>query len=422
MVTSGIPRYFNAGTEAFIFVLLVVSLITRIGRGISVPHLWYSFFYMSLISACSIAVNGSEVTRALFSLRLLYRFYFFYLGITLLDLDDNNLRKTIRFVAISLLLQLPVVAIKFYMYGIAERVQGAYSMDGSMTTMIPIVVLFYLAAYYYLYRPKLWFILAGIGFVLWSIVGAKRAVFFLYPFQFLAIYYYIYVKGKGGRFSKKVTGVILVLPLIAVLSGSILYFNKTLNPDGKVGGTIDFKYAFDYADEYNTGVDGYGYTYGRIATTKRVSEILWNSGLLGVLFGAGAGSATSNRFDTWEDRELLEDRLAEFKIGYGFTAMSLIALEYGVLGGVAYSLIIFLFARMCWRYYKYENDPYWKAFAAGSLGFAFSMLFFSFAYHATAVYGNTLPALYFYAMAVVYTRSKKIGGTVAVTERFNQTY
>ena len=102
--------------------------------------------------------------------------------------------------------------------------------------------------------------------------------------------------------------------------------------------------------------------------------------------------------------------------------MSLIALEYGVLGGVAYSLIIFLFARMCWRYYKYENDPYWKAFAAGSLGFAFSVLFFSFAYHSTAVYGNTLPALYFYAMAVVYTRSKKIGGTVEATERFTHTY
>ena len=162
---------------------------------------------MLLISACSIAVNGTEFTQAIFSLRLLYRFYFFYLGITLLDFDDNSLRKINRFVAILLLLQLPVVAIKFYIYGIAEKTQGAYTMDGSMTTMIPIVVIFYLAAYYCLYRPKLWFILTGIGFVLWSIVGAKRAVFFLYPFQFLAIYYYIYVKGKGGRFSKKVTGI-----------------------------------------------------------------------------------------------------------------------------------------------------------------------------------------------------------------------
>ena len=249
MITLGIPRYFAVGTEALIYLLLVVSLITRIGRGISVPHLWYSFFYMVLISACSIAVNGTDVARAIFSLRLLYRFYFFYLGITLLDLDDSNIRKINRFVAILLLLQLPVVAIKFNLYGISEETQGAYTKDGSMTTMIPIVVIFYLAAYYYLYRPKLGFILTGIGFVLCSIVGAKRAVFFLYPFQFLAIYYYIYIKGKGGRFSKKIGALILILPLIAVVSGSILYFNKTLNPEDKVGGSIDFNYALDYADK-----------------------------------------------------------------------------------------------------------------------------------------------------------------------------
>ena len=158
---------------------------------------------MLLISACSIAVNGSEATRAIFSLRLLYRFYFFYLGITLLDLDESSLKKINFFVAILLLLQLPVVAIKFYMYGIVEKTQGAYSLDGSMTTMIPIVVIFYLAAYYCFYRSQLRFILTGIGFVFFSIVGAKRAVFFLYPFQFLAIYHYFYIKGKGVFVSQK---------------------------------------------------------------------------------------------------------------------------------------------------------------------------------------------------------------------------
>ena len=61
MNTVGIPSYVAAGTEALIYLLLVVSLIMRIGKGISVPHLWYSFFYMLLISACSIAVNGSEL-------------------------------------------------------------------------------------------------------------------------------------------------------------------------------------------------------------------------------------------------------------------------------------------------------------------------------------------------------------------------
>jgi hypothetical protein len=408
MTTLGIPRYASIGTEAFIYLLLVVSMIARIGKGFLLPHLWYSFFYMLLISACSIALNGSDPTRAIISLRLLYRFYFFYLAITLLDFDESNLRKINMFIAILLLLQLPVVAAKFHVYGIAEKTQGAYGKDGSLTTMIPIVVIFYLAAYYFLYHPKLRFILTGIGFVLFSIVGAKRAVFFLYPFQFLAIFYFIYIKGKGVRFSKKVGALILIFPLIAVVSGSILYFNKTLNPEGKVGGSIDFKYALDYAEEYNIGVDGYGYSFGRIATTIRVSEILWNSGFVGLFLGVGPGSTIQSILDTREDRELFQRRFAEFKIGYGLTAMTQIALECGVLGVIAYGLIALLFARMCLKYYKNENDPYWKAFAAGSVGFAFSMLFFFFSYSATAFLGDNLPALYFYAMAAVYTRLKRI--------------
>ena len=91
-----------------------------------------------------------------------------------------------------------------------------------------------------------------------------------------------------------------------------------------------------------------------------------------------------DRFDTWEDRELLRYVLMSLRSIMASLRLAKIALEYGVLGVVAYSLIIFLFARMCGRYYKYENDPYWKAFAAGSLGFAFSMLFFFFAYRANA--------------------------------------
>ena len=410
MKAVGIPRVFNASTEALIYLLIILALIARFGKGITVPHLWYSFTYMLLIAACSIAVNDTEISRAIFSIRSLYRFYFFYIGLTLLDLDDNNIRKINRFLGILMLLQLPVVAIKFSIYGIKEATQGAYTRDGALTTMLPIVVIFYLSAFYYLYRPKLWYIVSGIGFVLFSIAGAKRAVFFLYPFQFLSIYYYIYVKGTAARLSKSVGALILITSLITVISGSILYFNKSLNPEGKVGGSIDLDYALDYAGKYNLGEDWYGYSFGRVATTIRVYENLWNLGVGGLLFGAGPGCTTPSMFDTREEKNRFWDRYGEFKIGYGLTAMSRIALEYGVLGVVAYSLIVFLLVRMCLKYYKKEIDPYWKAFAAGSVGFAFSMIFFSFAYQSTAIWGDTFPVLYFYAMSVVYTRLKRISG------------
>jgi hypothetical protein len=88
--------------------------------------------------------------------------------------------------------------------------------------------------------------------------------------------------------------------------------------------------------------------------------------------------------------------------------MTRIALEYGLTGIIIFSFILLSFARMSWKYYNYEDNAYWKAFAAGSVGFAFSMIFFFFGYSHIVFFGDTMLALYFYAMAVVYTRSKQI--------------
>jgi hypothetical protein len=413
LFTFGILKYFVVGTECLIYILFLIAYIKQPGRYRQLPHLWYSFFFMLIITAISMTVNESGAIRALFSLRLLFRFFFFYLAIIALRLDDDNLKKINMFVTLLLLMQLPVVAIKFLKYGIAERTMGAYGGGGSLTTMLPISVIFYFAAYYFLYQRKRWYILAGIGFVLFSIVGKKRAVFFLYPFQFMAIYYYIYLKGTAVQFSKKVGMFFLFSILIVGVSIPFLYFNKTLNPDGQVGGSLDLKYALDFAVDYTTHEDGYGYSSGRVATTKRVFGVLWYSGFDKLAVGFGPGSITTSLFDSSEDRKNLNRLLFDkFKIIYGWTSMTKIVFEYGILGVLAYSLIVILLARMCWRYYKYETDPYWRAFAAGSVGFAFSMLFFFLAYHHPAFWGDTLPCLYFYAMAVVYTRLQKIGDHV----------
>jgi len=405
----GIPAYLAVGMEVQIYILFVLVFIVQRNRAGVLPHLWYSFFFMLIITVISIAINGSAAFRAIFSLRLLYRYYFFYVALITLRLDDDDLKKLNTFVLYLLLMQLPVVAIKFLKYGISEKTFGAYGGGGSLTTMIPISVIFYLAAYYFLYQPKRWYLFAGIGFILWSLVGKKRAVFFLYPVQFMAIYYYIYLKGTAVQFSKKVGMLFLTFIIIVAISIPFLYFNETLNRERKIGGSVDFKYALNYLKKYTLFEDGYGNTTGRVSTTIRVFGGLWSSGLDKLLIGFGPGSITPSLLDSSADiRRINMNLFDRFKIIYGWTSMTRIAFEYGILGVLAYSLIVILLARMCWRYYKYETDPYWRAFAAGSVGFAYSMLFFFFAYHWPAFWGDTLPCIYFYAMAVVYTRFNRI--------------
>lgn len=409
-IRLGIPGYFAIGTELLVIMLFLLALLTRPNADRFVLHLWYSFFFMVLVSVCSVVLNGSGAVQSILSLRLLYRFYFFYLGIVNLNLNDRKTRAINTFLAMLLLFQLPVVAYRFHLYGIDERTHGAYAAVhcGSLTTILPIVVIFYAAAYYLLYRAKLRYLMAGIGFVLFSIVGGKRAVAFLYPLQFLAIYYYIYIKGRGARLSNKAGASIIVLTLIVVISGSIFHFNKTLNPEHCVGGSVDVEYAFDYAKKYTARESAYGYTTGRYSTTVRIFESLLDLGFAQVFFGVGPGSITPSLFDSAGEAGRTQQTLDRFRITYGLTSMNKIAIEYGVLGVIAYGLIIVLCARMCWKYFKYEVDPYWKAFAAGSVGFAFSMFFFFVAYSYSAFWGDTAPAIYFYAMGVIYTRWRRI--------------
>ena len=380
-------------------------------------HLWYSLFCMILIASCSMVINGADPIRAIFSMRLLYRFYLFYLAIIILDLTDEDLKIINTFVVLLFLFQLPVVAVKFFIYGINERTMGAYATsDGSLNTTIPITIIFYAASYYLLYRPKFRYISTVIAFITVSVVGAKRAIFYFFPLQFFSIYYYVYLKGKQVRLSKKIATFFCLLFLISFASGVILFLNKSMNPQGEVGGDIDVGYALSYSQQYLTGVDGYGYTFGRTATTLRVFEVLSDAGLSRLFFGLGPGFITKSIFDSDKDKKQFQEHRKQLKILYGWTSMSKIAIEYGILGVFAYLLIIFQFAGMCWKYYRTEVDPYWRSFAAGSVGFAFAMIFFFFTYHDTAVWGDTLPALYFYAMGVVYTRSNRLNASMAESQ------
>ena len=190
--------------------------------------------------------------------------------------------------------------------------------------------------------------------------------------------------------------------------GSFLYFNDTLNPERERGGSVDVAYAINYAKEYTTGTDFYGHTTGRYSTTIRTFETLWDSGLTVFFFGFGPGATTVSIFDSAKSKEKVKDFFGRIKIAYGLTTLTKIGLEYGVLGILIFSSIIIVFIRMCIRHYKHENNPYWKAFAIGSVCFSFSMFFFFFGYHFPAFWGDTLPAIYFYAMAVVYTRLREI--------------
>jgi hypothetical protein len=404
----GLPEYCSVITEILISLLILIALLSRKGKGLPIPSFWYVIAIFALISYVSIIINGSSHLRAIFSLRLLFRFFLMYLCITLLEPNDEFLKKINFFVLLLLVLQFPVIAMKFLHYGISEKTMGGYAVhDGAIATTLPISFIFYLAAFFFLYGRHLKYIFIAIGYIIFSIVSMKRAVFFLYPFQFMAIYFYIYIKGTGAHFTKKFASFFMFIAIVSIVSIAALHYNATLNPEKSESGSVDIGYAVDFAQKYNEGVNEYGHSYGRWASTVRAITYLWNSGIPKFVLGLGPGFTTVSVLDSVESRIDSKKRYNELRIDYGTTSIVKIALEYGLLGVLTFTSMLISFGRMCWKLYKRETDPYWRAFAAGSVGFSFSMLFFAYAYHATAFWGDTMPVLYFYAMAVAYVRYHK---------------
>ena len=403
LVQKGLmPFYFTLWTEIGIILLCLYSLLYSLTHKRFRFFGWFSLLAVVITTMFSMGLNSQFDIRPIFSLRFLLRFYFLFIAMINIGLTEKDLKTLNGFILIILLIQLPVVAYKFSIYGISEMTIGTYELaEGSLTTSISFMVIIYLISYHGLYKPRLIFLILIIAFFGWGVVGGKRAIFFLAPFVATMMYLLVYHKGKKRIAFKK--GLILGLfgagVFVCIIAG--LIFIPTLNPEGKVGGSVDFKYAVDYAGKYTADETSDHYTRGRFSTTKRIYSVLLHHGLDHFLFGFGPGSRTKSVFDPpnwkWKDND-------KFKIIYGVTPSTQIAIEYGIVGTFSFGFLVASFVLLSRRYNKIETDPYWKAFATGSYGFSILMLFFYFAYHSPIFLGDTMPILYYYAMAVVFIR------------------
>jgi hypothetical protein len=406
-------RYFSVILEISIYSLFVLSLFLKKGeKKLYLPY-FYTCISMIMIGFFSMIVNGDLSIRFIFSIRNFYRFYFFFLALVNLPFNENNLKRLNIFVFIILLLQIPVVAIKFVMHGISELNIGTYqSHEGSLTTAVPLMAIIYLITYFAFHERRKSYILFAAGFLFWAVVGAKRAVLFLFPVVLMAMYIIISKRIKIDP-SKHIRNIAAGLCVVLMFGAVVLATNPSFKPEEKAGVSIDPMYALDYAHKYETN-DTERYTWGRYSTTKRVFSVIASSGIEHLFLGFGPGSFSPIFFDPPDWRSKYADL---FNIRYGLTPLSLIAIEYGLFGIIPYALMTMHLIFMSYRLYKRETDRYWIAFACGSVGFSILMVYFFSMYHPPIWLGDTFPILFYYAMGVVFVRSTTLVAGEKNTER-----
>lgn len=402
-----VPAHVTIVTELLIYLLFLYSLIvSRSDHKDYCFHLVPLFGFFLIIALCSIVVNNTFSFRPVFSLRLILRFFIFYVALINMGLTDGQFKKINTLLFILFIIQLPASAIKFYFYGVSEMTMGTYTVHGGgLTTIIPIIALGYLAGYYAFHKPRSVYLLLGVGFIAYGIVGAKAALFFLLPVTFFGLYYLTYIRGKSVDANRHLSMIAIIVLLSIVVGGTIVRFNKRLNPERTEGGSIDLSYALKYSKEYTTGTNYHDpeFASGRFSTTILTFDTVWKGGLPHIFFGYGSGSLTKSIFGS-----SMDPRIFRIAGSYGITGMASILTEYGLFGLILFGLMFCIFVHMSWKWYNYEKEPYWKAFAVGSLVFSLLNAFVFFAYNRSSIEGDTIPPVYFYVMATMYLRLKQI--------------
>ena len=147
--------------------------------------------------------------------------------------------KSLKNLIIGLfLIQIPISIIKFMQYGITENYIGSVStIAGSLTTLISLVAISYLLSLL-ITSIKIKYIILIFLFIIFSAIGAKRAIFIFLPiFVFLTLVY-------SNRINIKR---IILLFLLSIFS--LLFIQKAssiLNLENKFFGTYNLKAPISY--------------------------------------------------------------------------------------------------------------------------------------------------------------------------------
>ena len=398
------PPYLIWSLELLIYLLFIYALISS-KRKVVFPFIFYIAFF-SLVAVFSVIVNNRINFEPLYGFRLLIRFYFFFLALVNLSLSDNEIKNINKFIFILFLIQIPVATIKLFIWGPGEGAIGTYSLsEGSLSTIITLIAIGYLIPFFVYYHRSFWYNLISFGFIYFSIIAKKRALVYMLPAVIFFQAICILMEKNIDSYIKKIakSRILLLAPFIILI---VLYFCirfvPALNPEKKFWGSFDLIHSAKVFKEYFVRQPNeFGYTTSRFSTTRRVFSVLYKKGLTNFFFGYGPGSYTKSRFVEEEEKRIA---YKDLRISYGVTPLTYIAIEYGILGLFPFFLFISAVFLKCFKFWKIADTNYWKAFALGTMTFAFSMILLWGTYHIPSFTGDPVPCLYYYCMAIVFSK------------------
>jgi hypothetical protein len=179
-------------------------------------------------------------------------------------------------------------------------------------------------------------------FILIGLASGKIAIIIYLIFIFILLLSVFSYKNSGYIVNVKILIKYLSIStlFLIILGGLFVSLNPRLNPEGRVGGSINIEHIQKYMDKYNNadtmayakslGIKG----QGRSDAHGAVYDLLSKSGVLAVLFGYGPGDIVMSSYKGYAD-----PFLQKYHIGYGGRIGYLwLSAQIGYVGAMLWAL------------------------------------------------------------------------------------
>ena len=376
------------------FVGLTIFFLTLVSKGKKMKFPLFSlviiFILISVLSNILNDIHWFSTTFFLFSCLLPY----FYFLVIINESDLKRINKVSKWIVFLILLQIPAILLKYILIGQSEKgAIGTLSIAaGSLSTIFPVFIVAFLICYYFLFR-RVKYLLLIICFILFALIGNKRAVTYLIPLEF-AIAYILYLQFIIQKVTKQQIRQFVVILVVGFVSFyAMVRLNPSLNKDEKIGGRFDIDYLINYSETY-TSSDGKGKR-----DMRRKDGLIYfylynvNSQTLNQLLGDGAGILYQSLIDpkTGTMEELYGVRYG------GRMGIIWMLLQVGILGLLSYLLFLGAFFIMRIQKSDWINNIFLLGFIVASIFMLFDFMFYS----NTFISLDIIKHLYFFAGALL---------------------
>lgn len=391
----GIMRLLELPTELYkvlaplILVLLFLNTFF-FSKSKSFPML-IAFILFLIISFISANVNSIPIFNYIYFLTYaIFPIIYFYI------IANENDKRTIILIKktfiILIILQLPVIFIKFLILGYSESgAIGTLGTEaGSLSAIFPLFILIILYSYH-LYSPRKKYIWLIIGYFLFGIIGGKRVLTIAFPVFLLTTLLIRYKKAKqflSFKLFKKI--------IVYSLFGFILFYfsvriHPTFNPENTFWGSFDLGFLTDQIFSYTTTGKKKD-DIPRLEGVALFSSKLYNENITEFLIGEGAGKLIASKFGQNKTANLIEEYYGIFYGGrMGFVW---IYMQVGILG-----LLLFIYFYLNLNIYnKIKQHPLSLAFSILQILFIFDFFYYSKVFITFPLLNN----MYFFIGAIIY--------------------